>query len=94
MRFIKHAKGEFWACSAFPACKKTLKSDGDKPAVGKHPQASSKYACKQCGKGLIRRKTKDGKFFWGCSDYPSCRSAYSDQDGKPNYAARDKKGKK
>ncbi len=43
---------------------------------------------------LIRRKTKDGKFFWGCSDYPSCRAAYSDQDGKPNYAANGRKEQK
>jgi DNA topoisomerase-3 len=88
MRFIKHPKGDFWGCIDFPACKKTLKPDGDKPAAGKHPQASAKHVCKQCGKGLVRRKTKQGTLFWGCSSYPTCRAAYSDRDGKPNYAAR------
>ncbi len=28
------------------------------------------------------------------SNYPSCRAAYSDQDGKPNYAAKGEKTKK
>ena len=33
MRFVKHPKGDFWGCTDFPACRKTLKPDGDKPAV-------------------------------------------------------------
>ncbi|OMD37541.1 restriction endonuclease [Paenibacillus odorifer] len=26
-----------------------------------------------CGAPMVERKNKDGKAFWGCSDYPSCR---------------------
>lgn len=29
--------------------------------------------CPVCGKAMTRRKSKDGKEFWGCTAYPTCR---------------------
>ena len=37
---------------------------------------SSGVACPQCGKGeLVKRKSRYGTFFWGCSKYPDCSFA-------------------
>ena len=29
--------------------------------------------CPECGKELVKRKSRYGKFFVGCSGYPKCR---------------------
>ena len=54
--------GKFLACPGFPECKNTkaiLKSTGVK--------------CPKCNNGeLIIRKTKKGRKFYGCSNYPKC----------------------
>ena len=28
--------------------------------------------CPECGKPLLKRKSRYGTFFWGCSKYPDC----------------------
>lgn len=39
--------------------------------------------CPVCKKGFLgKRKGKNG-FFWGCSCYPECKTAFPDKDGKP-----------
>lgn len=55
------------------------------PSEKSKAQVSSKFKCKVCGKGLIRResKTKKGVFWWGCSGYPECKQTYFDDKGKP-----------
>lgn len=42
----------------------------------------SGYHCPACKNSLIRRKGKFG-YFWGCSDYPTCKENYKDIKGKP-----------
>jgi DNA topoisomerase-1 len=56
--------GKFLACSGFPECKNT------RPLVLK-----TGLACPNCGGDIIQRKTKKGKVFWGCSNYPACNFA-------------------
>jgi DNA topoisomerase-3 len=91
----KGAKGFFWSCSAFPDCKIALPDDGGKPgartAPNERPIVSEVHKCAACGKGLVRRKGKDGHF-WGCSGYPGCKRAYQDIDGKPNHEFTKRKG--
>jgi len=41
-----------------------------------------KHKCPECSSALIRRKGKNG-FFWGCSNYPKCKTIMSDSKGKP-----------
>lgn len=54
--------GKFLACSKYPECKGT-KSIVDKIGV----------KCPICNDGdVIIRKTKKGKIFYGCSNYPKC----------------------
>lgn len=39
--------------------------------------AGSSPKCPECGRDMVRRKSRDGKFFWGCSGYPQCRGSRS-----------------
>ena len=54
--------GKFLACSNFPECRNTKAIVED---LG--------ITCPKCGKGtLIKRKSKRGRLFYGCSEYPEC----------------------
>jgi len=79
--------GPFWGCNKYPECKSTFPDAGGSPNFSMKPKAavSEVEKCKSCGKGLVRRSGPRG-FFWGCSGYPSCRTSYQDQSGKPQYA--------
>ena len=53
--------GDFLACSAYPKCKTT------------RPLAHAlKVKCPKCGGALTEKRTKRGKVFYGCSNYPKC----------------------
>lgn len=53
--------GKFLACPGFPECKNT------KPYLEK-----AGVSCPKCGKDVIIRKTKKGRRYFGCIDYPEC----------------------
>ena len=53
--------GKFLACSGFPECRNT-RTLLNKIGV----------ECPQCGGDLIERKTRTGRIFFGCSNYPTC----------------------
>lgn len=62
--------GRFLACSGFPECKntKSLKNN-----VGITDGNGVRMKCPKCGEGeVIRRRTRKGRFFYGCSRYPDC----------------------
>lgn len=61
---IKNGRfGKFLACSGFPKCKNT-KPFLDKVGV---------YCPEEgCSGEIIRKKTKKGRMFYGCSNYPKC----------------------
>ena len=60
---IKHGRfGKFMACKNYPECKTT------RPILEKIG-----VKCPKCGDGdIIVRKTKNGRVFYGCSNYPDC----------------------
>ncbi len=60
--------GPFTACSNYPKCNyiKTEKKD-------------TGIACPECQGTLIRRKTRRGKIFYGCSTFPKCKFATWDE---------------
>ncbi len=66
---IKYGRfGKFMACSGFPECRntKTLK-------VAAIDEKGEEIKCPKCEEGkVIRRRTKKGRFFYGCSRYPAC----------------------
>ncbi|MBO6215999.1 MAG: type I DNA topoisomerase [Lachnospiraceae bacterium] len=53
--------GKFLACPGFPECRNT-KAYLEKVGV----------SCPKCGKDIVARKTKKGRRFYGCEDYPDC----------------------
>ncbi|MEA3295766.1 MAG: type I DNA topoisomerase [Patescibacteria group bacterium] len=62
--------GKFYACPNFPKCRHTapLKS------------ASLGIKCPKCDKGeIIEKKTKKGKIFYSCNQYPKCDFALWDK---------------
>ncbi|MCR4430163.1 MAG: type I DNA topoisomerase [Tepidanaerobacteraceae bacterium] len=60
---IKNGRfGKFLACPGFPECKNT------KPLV-----EDIGVKCPRCGGDVVVRKTKKGRMFYGCINYPKCR---------------------
>lgn len=53
--------GSFLACPGFPECRNT------KPILKKIG-----IKCPKCGGEIIERKSKRGKYFYGCEAYPQC----------------------
>ncbi len=58
--------GKFLACSKYPECKSTR-------------AISSGMLCPTCGGALVQRKTKKGRLFFGCRQYPTCKFATWDK---------------
>lgn len=52
--------GKFLACPNFPKCKNI------KPIIEEVAK------CPKCGKSVIKKKSKSGKYFYGCAGYPDC----------------------
>ena len=62
--------GKFYACSSFPKCKYTKALE--KNTLG--------MKCPQCKEGdIVAKRTKRGKIFYGCSNWPDCKLAFWDK---------------
>jgi DNA topoisomerase-1 len=60
--------GDYIACVEYPSC----------PTV-KSPQSDVKCPEEGCSGHLVPRRTKAGKTFWGCTNYPGCQYAVWDK---------------
>ncbi|MCL5113840.1 MAG: type I DNA topoisomerase [Patescibacteria group bacterium] len=70
--------GKFLACSSFPKCNFT------KPYAEETGQI-----CPRDGGKIILKKSKKGRYFYGCSNYPSCTfAAWKLEDIKKEQAAK------
>jgi DNA topoisomerase-1 len=59
---IKHGRfGDFLACPGYPDCKNT------KPLV-----EELEVKCPKCAGNILVKKSKKGRKFYGCSNYPDC----------------------
>lgn len=59
---VKYGRfGKFIACSGYPECKNIKKIVDD---IG--------VQCPKCGGSVIKRKSKRGRIFYGCNNYPDC----------------------
>jgi DNA topoisomerase-1 len=54
--------GKFLACSGFPECRNT-----------KAIVIETGVKCKACGGNIIQKKSRGGRIFYGCSNYPECK---------------------
>lgn len=70
--------GSFWAHPGYPDIKKTL------PLL-------LKDICPECGKHLVERRAKTGRYFTGCSGYPTCKYIANANNGKVRRAVKAKK---
>jgi len=62
--------GKFYACSKFPKCKYTKSLEKNNLNI----------KCPKCKKGeVVEKRTKKGKIFYGCSNYPNCDFALWDK---------------
>lgn len=59
--------GKFIGCGSYPACKHI--EPLEKPT-------DTGVSCPECDKGsLLKRKSRNGKIFYSCSEYPKCKYA-------------------
>ncbi|MCM1370673.1 MAG: type I DNA topoisomerase [Clostridium sp.] len=62
--------GKFIACSNFPSCK-YIKQD-EKTII-------EIIDCPNCDGKIVEKKSRKGKVFYGCNNYPKCSTAYWDK---------------
>jgi len=63
--------GEFVACSNFPECKYIKQEPKEETII---------CDCPNCDEGkIIEKKSRRGKIFYGCNNYPKCKTAYWDK---------------
>ncbi len=67
--YRKGKYGEFVACSNYPTCKYIKKEEKQEKVICK---------CPKCKGDIIERKTKKGKIFYGCNNFPKCKVAVWD----------------
>ena len=68
---IRNGKfGEFEACSNYPTCKYIKKKEKEVKEI---------IPCPNCKGTIIEKKTKKGKIFYGCNNYPKCNFASWDK---------------
>ncbi|MBD1577668.1 hypothetical protein HC723_14750 [Vibrio sp. S11_S32] len=89
---IKGKSGFFWGCKGYQAgCKASLQDKRGKPdfdafSAKKATVETTEFSCPDCGSALIKRPTKAaGKFWYGCSGFPTCKSRFFEKDGKPEF---------
>lgn len=72
MMVVKQGRfGKFLACPGFPECRNT------KPLL-----IDTGVKCPKCGGAIVERKTRRGRSFYGCRNYPDCDYTTWDQPQK------------
>ncbi|NTU67026.1 MAG: type I DNA topoisomerase [Candidatus Moranbacteria bacterium] len=67
---MKHGRfGKFIACSNYPNCRYTEKTDSEK----KMDEEFAEEICEKCGSKMVVKRGKFGTFL-GCSNYPECKN--------------------
>ncbi len=62
--------GKFVACSNFPTCKYIKNEKKEDTEI---------CNCPNCDGKIIEKRSKRGKIFYGCNNYPKCNTAYWDK---------------
>ena len=72
MMVVKQGRyGKFLACPGFPECRNT------KPLL-----VDTGVKCPKCGGSIVERKSRRGRVFYGCDNYPKCDYVTWDQPQK------------
>lgn len=62
--------GKFVACSNYPECKYIKQEEKEKVEV---------CDCPNCDGKIVEKKSRRGKVFYGCDNYPTCKTAFWDK---------------
>ena len=68
--------GKFLACTGFPKCKYTKSLTGHS---GNANYEKIGAPCPKCNGEIVKKRTRKGKFFYGCSGWPKCDFALWDE---------------
>ena len=72
MMVVKQGRyGKFLACPGFPECRNT------KPLL-----VDTGVKCPKCGGSIVERRSRRGRVFYGCANYPKCDYVTWDQPQK------------
>lgn len=74
--------GFYWQCSG-EKCKKNYKDNNMTPVEIVKKEIQKDFACPVCKKGFLVERGKEGNKFWGCSNFPKCKTTKKDDGGKP-----------
>ena len=83
--------GHFLACSGYPDC--TYSRDyvrnekGEVKAVEIEAEETSDKLCDKCGKPMVIKPGKFGKFF-ACSGYPDCKNTFTINDKETHFSGQ------
>jgi DNA topoisomerase-1 len=66
-------RGQFLACSGFPACRTTFSIDKEGKKIVRPKPEVTDFTCEKCGKPMLKRIGKRGPFL-ACSGFPKCRN--------------------
>ena len=73
---IKQSKyGKFTACSNYPECKYIKQNEEKKEII-------EIMNCPKCDGKIVEKKSKRGKIFYGCNNFPKCKTATWDKPTK------------
>ena len=61
--------GEFVACSNYPECKYIKQEEKEETVI---------CDCPNCSGKIVEKKSRKGKVFFGCNNFPKCKTAYWD----------------
>ena len=61
--------GEFVACSNYPECKYIKQEEKEETVI---------CDCPNCDGKIVEKKSRKGKVFFGCNNFPKCKTAYWD----------------
>ena len=65
--------GKFIACSGFPECKNTKQIEDASEGGDSEQDKEEAPQCELCGNVMVKKRGRFG-MFWGCSNYPTCKS--------------------
>ncbi|MCI5984462.1 MAG: type I DNA topoisomerase [Firmicutes bacterium] len=68
--YRKGKYGKFIACSNFPKCQYIKQEESAQEEV---------CDCPNCSGKIVKKRSKRGKIFYGCSNYPKCKTAFWDK---------------
>lgn len=78
--YRKSMKGtEFIGCSNYPSCKYAEFMNSNITPKKSTSEVTNKR-CPICNGKLVKRKNKKGEYFYGCSNYPSCKNTMSQKE--------------